>query len=127
MPIGAPRHWLGSLPLVAAAVGAACGDRAGQRSDDSGITGRVVPCGIVLERPAPCVDATPGAVGTVVVGQRDHVVRGAKVRADGAFRVPLDAGHYWLQATHQRHARPAHARDSVRRARGPPSRWSPAA
>ncbi len=85
-----------SLPLAAAAVGGAAAIALGS-DDDAGIKGRVVPCGIVLERPAPCaVDSKRAA--TVLVGQRDHVVRGAKVRADGSFRVPLDAGHYWLQA-----------------------------
>jgi hypothetical protein len=85
-----------SLPLAAAAVGGAAAIALGSDAD-SGINGRVVPCGIVLERPAPCaVDAK--RVGEVLVGQRDHVVRRAKVRADGSFRVRLDAGRYWLQA-----------------------------
>ena len=85
-----------SLPLVAAAVGGAAAIALGSDAD-SGIKGRVVPCGIVLERPAPCaVDSK--RLGKVVVGQRDHVVRRAKVRADGSFHVRLDAGHYWLQA-----------------------------
>ena len=84
-----------SLPLVAAAVGGAAAIALG--SDDSGINGRVVPCGIVLERPAPCtVDSK--RLGKVLVGQRDHVVRRANVRADGSFRVRLDAGRYWLRA-----------------------------
>ncbi len=84
-----------SLPLAAAAVGGAAAIALGS-DDDAGIKGRVVPCGLVLERPAPCaVDSN--RAGTIVVGRRDHVVRGAKVRVDGSFRVPLDAGHYWLQ------------------------------
>jgi len=62
---------------------------------DSGIRGRVVPCGIVLERPAPCsVVAKPGSV---VVGRGDRIVRRAKVRNGGRFRARLGAGHYWLQ------------------------------
>jgi len=85
-----------SLPLAAAAVGGAAAIALGS-DDDSGINGRVVPCGIVLERPAPCA-MDPKRAGQVVVGQRDHVVRRAKVRADGSFRVRLDAGRYWLQA-----------------------------
>jgi hypothetical protein len=85
-----------SLPLAVAAVGGAAAIALGS-DDDSGINGRVVPCGIVLERPAPCaVDSK--RLGKVVVGQSDHVVRRAKVRADGSFRVRLDAGRYWLQA-----------------------------
>jgi hypothetical protein len=85
-----------SLTMTAAAVGGAAAIALGS-DDDSGIKGRVVPCGIVLERPAPCaVDST--GVGKLLIGQRDHVVRRAKVRADGSFRVRLDAGRYWLQA-----------------------------
>jgi hypothetical protein len=83
-----------SLPILAVAI---AWTASMARGDGSGIKGRVVPCGIVLERPAPCAVA-PKSVGTVVVGRRDHVVRRTKVRADGSFRVPLDAGRYWLQA-----------------------------
>jgi hypothetical protein len=86
-----------SLPLVAAAMGGTAaialgGDR------NSGIGGRVVPCGIVLERPAPCAVKSDRA-GTVLIGQRDRIVRRAKVQSDGSFRVRLGAGHYWLQAS----------------------------
>jgi hypothetical protein len=84
-----------SLPLTAAAVGGAAAIALGS-DHDSGIDGRVAPCGIVLERPAPCaVDSKP--TGKVLIGQRDHVVRRAKVRADGSFRASLDPGRYWLQ------------------------------
>jgi hypothetical protein len=84
---------MASLPLLAAAVGGGTAI-ALSSGGESGIKGRVVPCGIVLERAAPCaVGSKPGAV---VVGERHHVVRRAKVRADGSFRVRLDAGHYWL-------------------------------
>jgi hypothetical protein len=85
-----------SLPLAILAVGAAAAIALGN-DDDSGIKGRVVPCGIVLERPAPC-NAPSKPAGKVLVGQRDHVVRRAKIRANGSFRVRLDPGHYWLQA-----------------------------
>lgn len=62
---------------------------------DSGISGRVVPCGIVLERPASCsVVAKPGSV---VVGRGDRVVRRAQVRRGGRFRARLGPGRYWLQ------------------------------
>jgi len=62
---------------------------------DSGITGQVVPCGIVLERPAPCsISAKPRSV---VVGRGDGVVRRAKVRQGGRFRARLDPGRYWLE------------------------------
>ena len=84
-----------SLPLTAAAVGGAAAIALGS-GHDSGIHGRVVPCGIVLERPAPCADASKRPA-KVLIGQRDHVLRHANVRRDGSFRVPLDAGHYWLQ------------------------------
>jgi hypothetical protein len=85
-----------SLPLaMTAAAGAVA--IAVASDDDSGINGRVVPCGIVLERPAPCAAASKVA-GKVLVGQSDHVVRRAKIRADGSFRARLDAGRYWLEA-----------------------------
>jgi hypothetical protein len=83
-----------SLPVLAVAI---AGASSLTRGDDSGIKGRVVSCGIVLERPAPCALASKRA-GTVVVGRQDHIVRRTKVRADGSFRVRLDAGRYWLQA-----------------------------
>jgi hypothetical protein len=85
------------LPLAALAVGAAAAIALGN-DDDSGIKGWVVPCGIVLERPAPCSAPSKLVGGKVLVGQRDHVVRRAKIRANGSFRVRLDPGHYWLQA-----------------------------
>jgi hypothetical protein len=81
---------LGVLAVVAAAAIALGNDK------DSGITGRVVPCGIVLERPAPC-SAPSNPVGKVLVGRRAHVLRRAKIRANGSFRVRLSPGHYWLQ------------------------------
>jgi hypothetical protein len=85
-----------SLPLAAAAVAGTAAIALGS-DRSSGIGGRVVPCGIVLERPAPCaVDSERAA--KVLIGQRDHIVRRAKVQADGSFRVRLDAGHYWIQA-----------------------------
>jgi hypothetical protein len=66
-----------------------------REAGDSGIRGRVVPCGIVLERPAPCsVIAKPGSV---VVGHGDRIVRRAKVRRGGRFRARLGPGRYWLQ------------------------------
>jgi hypothetical protein len=75
---------------------------------DSGIRGRVAPCGIVLERPAPCsVLAKPRVV---VVGHGNRVVRRAKVRKGGRFRVRLGAGHYWLQPRPGKaHARRTHS------------------
>jgi hypothetical protein len=85
-----------SLPLAVLAVGAAATIALGN-DDDSGVKGRVVPCGIVLERPAPC-SAPSKLVGKVLVGRRDHVLRRATIRANGSFRVRLDPGHYWLQA-----------------------------
>lgn len=85
-----------SLPLAAAAVGGAAAIALGS-DGHSGVNGRVVPCGIVLERPAPCAVASQRDA-RVLVGQGEHVVRRAKVRANGSFRVRLDAGSYWLQA-----------------------------
>jgi hypothetical protein len=85
-----------SLPLAAAAVAGTAAIALGS-DHNSGIGGRVVPCGIVLERPAPCAVDSERA-GKVLIGQRDHIVRRAKVQADGSFRVGLAAGPYWLQA-----------------------------
>jgi hypothetical protein len=81
-----------SLTLLAPVIAIAHG-----RAPDSGIDGRVVPCGIVLERPAPC--AAPAKVaGTIVAGSGHQIVRRVKVQSDGSFRVRLAAGSYWLQA-----------------------------
>jgi hypothetical protein len=85
-----------SLPLAATAVGGGAAIALGS-GHDSGIEGRVVPCGIVLERAASCADAAKRPE-KVLIGQRDHVLRRAKIRHDGSFRVPLHTGHYWLQA-----------------------------
>jgi hypothetical protein len=67
----------------------------GRGAADSGIRGRVVPCGIVLERPAPCSVVSKPV--SVVVGHGDRVVRRALVRKGGRFRARLGPGHYWLQ------------------------------
>jgi hypothetical protein len=91
-----PGSALGSLALAAAAVGAAAAIAFGS-GQGSGIEGRVVPCGIVLERPAPCAATANRRAGKVLIGQHDRVVRHAKLQADGSFRAPLDAGRYWLE------------------------------
>jgi hypothetical protein len=80
-----------AFALAASGTVAAVGDAAA----DSGIRGQVVPCGIVLEHPAPCsIAAKPQSV---VVGRGDHVLRRAKVCRDGRFRARLGPGRYWLQ------------------------------
>jgi hypothetical protein len=81
--------------LAVATAGSATAIALSRGPVDSGIKGRVVPCGIVLERPAPC--SLSSRPGSVVVGQGDHVVRRAKVREGGRFRARLGAGRYWLQ------------------------------
>ena len=85
-----------SLPLASTALGGGAALALGS-GHDSGIQGRVVPCGIVLERAASCADAGKRPE-KVLIGQRDHVLRRAKIGPDGSFRVPLHAGRYWLQA-----------------------------
>jgi hypothetical protein len=90
------RRAIALCSLAAAAAGGAAAIALGS-DHDSGIKGRVVPCGIVLERPAPCAVA-PKRAGKVLIGRHHHVVRRAKVRADGSFRAEVDAGRYWLQA-----------------------------
>jgi hypothetical protein len=84
--------------LVAVLAGGAAAAIALGNDDDTGIKGQVVPCGIVLERPAPCSAPSKLVAGKVLVGQRAHVMRRAKIRANGSFRVRLSPGHYWLQA-----------------------------
>jgi len=82
-----------TLAVAAVASGAATG--LGGGGGDSGVRGRVVPCGIVLERAAPC--ATGAEPISIVVEQGDRVVHREKVREGGSFRVRLEAGRYWLR------------------------------
>jgi hypothetical protein len=63
---------------------------------ESGIKGRVVPCGIVLERSAPCAD--PRTTTSVAIHHGDRMIRTVKVHRDGSFRAPLKPGSYWLRA-----------------------------
>ena len=85
--------WASVVAIAIAGSGTAIAVSRG--AEDSGLRGRVVPCGIALERPAPCsVVAKPGSV---VVGRGDRIVRRAKVRKNGRFRARLGAGRYWLQ------------------------------
>jgi hypothetical protein len=67
-------------------------------SGDSGIKGRVVPCGLIHERAAPC--ATSAAKAKVIVRRAPGGRALAVVRADakGAFRVPMGAGSYVVEA-----------------------------
>ena len=86
--------WAFALAVATAASGTAVALSRG--TADSGVRGQVVPCGIVLERPAPCsLVAKPGSV---LVGRGDRIVRRAKVRKGGRFRARLDPGRYWLQS-----------------------------
>jgi hypothetical protein len=80
-----------AFALAGSGTVAALGDGAA----DSGIRGQVVPCGIVLERPAPC--SIPAKPQSVLVGRGDRVLRRAKVRRGGRFRARLRPGRYWLQ------------------------------
>ena len=82
------------VPLVATLAGATA-TGLGSDSAGSGVKARVVFCGLVLERAAPC--AIAGAPVSVAVGQGDRVVRTLKTRDGRWFRVPLEAGNYWLQ------------------------------
>src|SRR5215210_6935594 len=79
-----------TLAVAAVASGAATG--LGGGGGDSGVRGRVVPCGIVLERAAPC--ATGAEPISIVVEQGDRVVHREKVREGGSYRVRLEAGRY---------------------------------
>jgi hypothetical protein len=85
----------GATAVVIAAVAGLSAAGSGAAAPDSGVKGRVVPCGIVLERAAPC--ATPGARVSVVAGQGQRVERTVKTRIGRRFRMPLEPGDYWLQ------------------------------
>jgi hypothetical protein len=83
------------LAAVATGTAVAVGGRAGPRSEPSGVTGRVIPCGLVHERAARCARAhTPV---TVIVRRRDDVVNTARTRVGGHFRIPLAPGRYTLE------------------------------
>jgi hypothetical protein len=85
--------WVFVLAVAVAGSGTAIAVSRG--AGDSGIRGRVVPCGIVLERPAPCSVLTES--GIVVIGRGHRIMRRAKVLKRGRFRARLGAGRYWLQ------------------------------
>jgi hypothetical protein len=91
-------HGAAATGAIAAVLAAAAGllvPGSGASAPDSGVKGRVVPCGLVLERAAPC--ASPGARVSVSAGRGDRVVRTVKTRIGRGFRMPLAAGDYWLQ------------------------------
>ena len=83
------------LVLAVAVAGSGTAIAVSRGAGDSGIRGRIVPCGIVLERPAPC--SVLAKSGAVVIGRADRIMRRAKVRKGGRFRARLGAGRYWLQ------------------------------
>ena len=108
----APRSAVSACVLAVAIAASGTVVALSRGAADSGIRGRIVPCGIVLERPAPCsVVAKPVSV---VVGHGNRVVRRATVRKSGRFRVRLGAGHYWLQPPRRQGPRPARPRDRLR-------------
>jgi hypothetical protein len=86
---------MAAIVLVASIVAGGTATGLGHGGSHSGVKGRVVPCGLVLERSAACA-ATRTPVW-LAVGRGDRVVRTVKLRDDGVFRVPLDTGSYWLQ------------------------------
>jgi hypothetical protein len=81
-----------------AAVGVAAAGSAGGSADESGIRGRVVPCGLVHERAAPCAFSAARAkviVRAVPGGAATRVVRAG---GDGRFRVAVPPGSYAVEA-----------------------------
>jgi hypothetical protein len=86
---------IAAIGLLVAALASRTPAGAGGGEPDSGLKGRVVPCGLVLERAAPC--AARDERVSVVVGQGDHRLRTVKTHDGGRFRVPLEAGDYWLR------------------------------
>jgi hypothetical protein len=81
--------------LLTATVTAATASALSHGRTGSGINGRVIPCGIVLERPAPCAHIP---ARSVAIGRGHRLVRTVKVHQNGSFQAPLEAGSYWLQA-----------------------------
>jgi len=93
--------WLAaSAATGVAAAAVVVGAAAGRSDDDSGVRGRVVPCGLVHERAAPCASAQAGAGARVLVRRRpgDRPVATGKADADGRFRIALAPGRYVLEA-----------------------------
>jgi hypothetical protein len=89
---------LAAVGVVAAGIAAVA--VAGGPGGDSGVRGRVVPCGLIHERAAPCAAADAGA-GTRVVARRatnGAVVGSAKADAHGRFRLELEPGRYVVEA-----------------------------
>jgi hypothetical protein len=92
----------GPVALLAAAgvaaVGVGVAGSAGGGADDSGIRGRVVPCGLVHERAARCAFSAARAkitVRSVAGGGTTRVVRAGD---DGRFRVAVPPGSYAVEA-----------------------------
>ena len=83
------------IVLVVATLAGATATGLGSDGDGSGVKLRVVPCGLVHERAAPCAAAVAPVL--VVVGQGDRVVQTMKLRPGRPSRVPLGAGNYWLR------------------------------
>jgi len=85
----------GATAVVLAAAAGLAAAGSGAEPPDSGVDGRVVPCGIVLERAAAC--STPGARVSVVAGRGSRVEGRVKTRIGRRFRMPLEPGEYWVQ------------------------------
>src|SRR4051794_22122524 len=93
--------WLAACAATGVAAAAVVvGAAAGRSDDDSGVRGRVVPCGLVHERAAPCASPHAGAGARVLVRRRagDRPVATGKADAHGRFRIALSPGHYLLEA-----------------------------
>jgi hypothetical protein len=103
-----PRARTPVLLVVAAGVAAVGIGAASSAGGGSGIRGRVIPCGLVHERPAPCATSAAGA--TVVIRRAGGRTAAAVVRAggDGRFRVAVAPGSYVVEARPKGAARQAH-------------------
>jgi hypothetical protein len=92
----APASLLAAAGIAAVGLGAA--GSAGGGGGDSGIRGRVVPCGLVHERAAPCAVSAARAqviVHALCAGRTTRVLRAG---GDGRFRVAVPPGTYAIQA-----------------------------
>jgi hypothetical protein len=65
---------------------------------ESGIRGRVVPCGLIHDRAAACAAPVAGVRVVVRRAIAGRVVARTRAHADGRFRVALPAGHYVVEA-----------------------------
>jgi hypothetical protein len=92
----------GPVSLLAAAGVAAAGVAVAASStgaaDDSGIRGRVVPCGLVHERAAACAVSATAASVTVRARPGGPALEVVRAGRDGRFQIGMAPGAYVVEA-----------------------------